>query len=136
MFSSHTELRAGVRSGGQSVDREIGTPGLPGISSESYGGLTMRYASDSYDRSTLWDSGTLARIELHGVEALGAVQSYDRLEAVATTSGRSCSASVARSRSARSQTPPGNRQVADARRHPQNATTRCTVQNAAIEPIA
>jgi NTE family protein len=80
------ELRAGVRSGGQSVEREIGTPGLPEISGEGYGGLTMSYVFDSRDRSTLWESGTLARIEyFRGIEALGAVDTYDRLEGVATT---------------------------------------------------
>jgi NTE family protein len=86
VFGNHTELRAGIRSGGQSVDREIGTPGLPEISGEGYGGATMRYIYDSRDRSTLWESGTLARIEyFHGVEALGAVESYDRLEGVVST---------------------------------------------------
>jgi len=86
VFDNRTELRAGIRSGGQSVDREIGTPGLPEISREGYGGLTMRYAYDSRDRSALWESGTLARIEyFRGIETLGAVESYDRLEGVATT---------------------------------------------------
>jgi NTE family protein len=86
VFGNHTELRAGIRSGGQSVDREIGTPGLPEISGEGYGGATMRYVYDSRDRSTLWESGTLARIEyFRGLEALGAVESYDRLEGVVTT---------------------------------------------------
>jgi NTE family protein len=86
VFGNRMELRAGVRSGGQSVEREIGDPGLPEISGEGYGGLTMRYAYDSRDRSVLWQSGTLARIEyFRGVEALGAVDTYDRLEAVATT---------------------------------------------------
>jgi NTE family protein len=86
VFGNRMELRAGLRSGGQSVDREIGDPGLPEISGEGYGGLTMRYAYDSRDRSALWQSGTLARIEYFGgLEALGAVESYDRLEGVATT---------------------------------------------------
>ncbi len=71
VFGNHTELRAGIRSGGQSVDREIGTPGLPEISGEGYGGATMRYIYDSRDRSALWESGTLARIEyFRGIEAL------------------------------------------------------------------
>jgi NTE family protein len=86
VFGNRMELRAGVRSGGQSVEREIGTPGLPEISGEGYGGLTMSYVFDSRDRSTLWESGTLARIEyFRGIEALGAVDTYDRLEGVATT---------------------------------------------------
>ena len=86
VFGNRAELRAGIRSGGQSVDREIGTPGLPGISGEGYGGLTMRYAYDTRDRSTLWQSGTLARVEyFRGVGALGAVDSYDRLEGFVAT---------------------------------------------------
>jgi NTE family protein len=86
VFGNHTELRAGIRSGGQSVEREIGNPGLPEISGEGYGGFAARYAYDSRDRSTLWENGTLARIEyFRGVEALGAVESYDRLEGVAST---------------------------------------------------
>jgi NTE family protein len=87
VFSNRMELRAGIRSGGQSVEREIGDPGLPEISGEGYGGLTMRYSYDSRDRSVLWQSGTLARVEyFRGVEALGAVESYDRLEGVVSTS--------------------------------------------------
>jgi NTE family protein len=86
VFGNRTELRAGIRSGTQSVDREIGTPDLPEISGEGYGGLTMRYAYDSRDRSTLWQSGTLARVEyFRGVGALGAAESYDRLEGFAAT---------------------------------------------------
>jgi NTE family protein len=84
VFSNRMELRAGLRAGGQTVDREIGTPDLPEISGEGYGGLTVRYAYDSRDRNTLWQSGTLARIEyFRGVETLGAVQEYDRVEGVA-----------------------------------------------------
>ena len=87
VFGNRAELRAGIRSGGQSVEREIGTPDLPEISSEGYGGLTLRYSYDTRDRNVLWQSGTLARVEyFRGVEALGAVESYDRLEGVAMTS--------------------------------------------------
>jgi NTE family protein len=86
VFGRSHELRAGLRAGGQSVEREIGDPGLPEISGEGYGGLTMRYTYDSRDRSVLWQSGTLAKIEyFRGVESLGAVDTYDRLEGVATT---------------------------------------------------
>ena len=87
VFGNRTELRAGIRSGGQSVEREIGMPDLPEISSEGYGGLTLRYSYDSRDRNVLWQSGTLARVAyFRGVESLGAVDSYDRLEGVAMTS--------------------------------------------------
>lgn len=86
VFGNRAELRAGLRAGGQSVDREIGDPNLPEISGEGYGGLTARYVFDSRDRSTLWDSGTMARIEyFRGLEALGAVDSYDRLEGIVAT---------------------------------------------------
>jgi NTE family protein len=86
VFGNRHELRAGLRAGGQSVQREIGDPGLPEISGEGYGGLTMRYSYDSRDRSVLWESGSVARIEyFRGVEDLGAVETYDRLEGVAST---------------------------------------------------
>ena len=62
-------------------------PDQPEISSEGYGGLTLRYSYDSRDRNVLWQSGTLARVAyFRGVESLGAVDSYDRLEGVAMTS--------------------------------------------------
>jgi NTE family protein len=87
VFGNRAELRAGIRSGGQSVEREIGTPDLPEISGEGYGGLTLRYSYDTRDRNVLWQSGTLARVSyFRGVESLGAVDSYDRLEGVAMTS--------------------------------------------------
>jgi NTE family protein len=86
VFGNRTELRAGLRAGGQSVEREIGDPDLPEISGEGYGGLTLRYSYDSRDRSVLWESGTLARIEyFRGIEGLGADDTYERLEGVATT---------------------------------------------------
>ena len=57
--ASSAELRAGIRSGGQSVEREIGSPELPEISGEGYGGLSMRYIYDTRDRDALWQRGTL-----------------------------------------------------------------------------
>jgi NTE family protein len=85
VFGNRAELRAGIRAGGQSVEREIGEPGLPEISGEGYGGLTMRYTYDTRDRNVLWQSGSLVHVTyFRGVEALGAVDSYDRVEGVAT----------------------------------------------------
>jgi NTE family protein len=85
VFGNRAELRAGLRAGGQTVDREIGTPDLPEISGEGYGGLSMRYTYDTRDRDTLWQSGQLVRITyFRGEESLGAVEQYDRLEGTAT----------------------------------------------------
>jgi len=86
VFGNHTELRAGLRSGGQSVQREIGTPDLPEISGEGYGGIAMSLTRDTRDRDVLWQDGTLLRVTyFRGVEGLGAVDDYDRLEAMAVT---------------------------------------------------
>jgi NTE family protein len=86
VFGNHTELRAGLRSGGQSVQREIGLPGLPEISGEGYGGLALRLTRDTRDRDALWQDGTLVRVTyFRGMEGLGAVEDYDRLEAMAVT---------------------------------------------------
>jgi NTE family protein len=86
VFGNHTELRAGLRSGGQSVQREIGTPGLPEISGEGYGGLALRLTRDTRDRDVLWQDGSLLRVTyFRGMEGLGAVEDYDRLEAMAVT---------------------------------------------------
>jgi len=86
VFGNHTELRAGLRSGGQSVEREIGTPDLPEISGEGYGGIALRLIRDTRDRDVLWQDGTLLRMNyFRGVEGLGAVDDYDRLEAMAVT---------------------------------------------------
>jgi NTE family protein len=84
MFGNRAELRAGIRGGGQSVDREIGTPDLPEISGEGYGGLSMRYTYDTRDRDVLWQDGSLVRMTyFRGEESLGAVQQYDRMEGMA-----------------------------------------------------
>jgi NTE family protein len=86
VFGNHTELRAGLRAGGQSVEREIGTPDLPEISDESYGGIAVRLTRDTRDRDVLWQDGTLVRATyFRGVEGLGAVDDYDRFEAMAVT---------------------------------------------------
>ena len=86
VFGNHTELRAGLRAGGQSVQREIGIPDLPEISGEGYGGITARLTHDTRDRDVLWTDGTLLRVTyFRGMEGLGAVDDYDRLEAMAVT---------------------------------------------------
>jgi NTE family protein len=84
VFGNRAELRAGLRGGGQTVDREIGTPDLPEISGEGYGGLSMRYTYDTRDRDVLWQDGSLVRMTyFRGEESLGAVDQYDRLEGMA-----------------------------------------------------
>jgi NTE family protein len=85
VFGRRAELRAGIRSGIQSADREIGSPDLPEISREGYGGLAARYTFDSRDRDVLWQRGMVARLAyFRGEEALGAESVYDRFEGTAT----------------------------------------------------
>ena len=85
VFGNKAELRAGVRAGVQSADREIGPPELPNVASEGYGGLALRYTYDSRDRDVLWQRGTLARMTyFRSEEALGAEAPYDRFEGTAT----------------------------------------------------
>lgn len=84
VFGNNTELRAGLRAGTQSVSREIGTPDLPEIDGEGYGGIAARLTRDTRDRDVLWQDGSLLRATyFRGVEALGAVDDYERLEAMA-----------------------------------------------------
>ena len=85
VFGKRAELRAGIRSGVQAADREIGSQDLPDIPSEGYGGLALRYTFDSRDRDVLWQRGTVARVTyFRSEEALGAVAPYDRFEGTAT----------------------------------------------------
>jgi NTE family protein len=85
VFGNRAELRAGIRSGVQAADREIGSRDLPEISSEGYGGLALRYTFDSRDRDVLWQRGTVARMTyFRSTEAFGAEASYDRFEGTAT----------------------------------------------------
>jgi NTE family protein len=85
VFGNHAELRAGIRSGVQAADREIGSRDLPDIPSEGYGGLAARYTFDSRDRDVLWQRGMLARMTyFRSEEALGAEVPYDRFEGTAT----------------------------------------------------
>ena len=84
-FGKRAELRAGIRSGVQAADREIGSQDLPEISSEGYAGLALRYTFDSRDRDVLWQHGAVARVSyFRSEEALGAVAPYDRFEGTAT----------------------------------------------------
>jgi NTE family protein len=85
VFGNTSELRAGLRAGVQSADREIGPPELPDVSSEGYGGVALRYTYDSRDRDVLWQRGTLVRMNyFRSEESVGAEVAYDRFEGTAT----------------------------------------------------
>jgi NTE family protein len=85
VFGRRAELRAGVRSGVQSAEREIGSQELPDISAEGYGGLSTRFTFDTRDRDVLWQRGMVARLGyFRSEEALGAEAPYDRFEGTAT----------------------------------------------------
>lgn len=86
VFGTHAELRAGIRSGVQSADREIGSRGLPSLPSQGYGGFTLRYTLDSRDRDVLWQRGTFARLAwFRSLGALGdEAPAYDRIEGTAS----------------------------------------------------
>jgi NTE family protein len=84
VFGTRIELRAGIRAGVQSADREIGLPGLGKISSEGYGGYALRYTYDTRDRDVLWHDGSLVRVSYYySEEELGAEVPYERLEGMA-----------------------------------------------------
>jgi len=84
-FGTHAELRAGVRAGTQSAERDIAFPGLGEISGERAGGVQLRYTYDSRDLAALARSGLIAKlVYFHSTESLGAAEAYDRLEATAT----------------------------------------------------
>ena len=81
VFGPSMELRAGLRTGFQSAQREIADPGFPEIDAEGYGGVTLAYTFDNRDSMALATRGTLNRIRYYqGVEALGSATSYDRVE--------------------------------------------------------
>jgi outer membrane protein assembly factor BamA len=85
MFGNRAELRAGVLSGWQAADEEIGSRLLRDVPSEGYGGLTTRFTYDTRDRDALWQTGTFSRIAyFRSEEALGAESTYDRLEGTVT----------------------------------------------------
>jgi NTE family protein len=85
VFGTRSELRAGVRAGAQWALHEIAVPEFPEIHGEGYGGVAVGYTYDSRDREALASRGVVARLNyFRGIEALGAVGHYDRLEATAT----------------------------------------------------
>jgi NTE family protein len=85
VFGTRSELRAGVRAGAQWALHEIADPEFPEIHGEGYGGIAVGYTYDSRDREALASRGVVARLNyFRGIEALGAVGHYERLDATAT----------------------------------------------------
>ena len=85
VFGTNAELRAGLRSGGQSVKREIALPTLEQLDWEGYGGTSLGYTYDDRDQDFLARSGVLARVEyFQSVDWLGAASDYRRIEGVIT----------------------------------------------------
>lgn len=85
VFGTRSELRAGVRAGAQWALHEIADPEFPEIDGEGYGGVAVGYTYDSRDREALASRGVVARLNYYrGIEALGAVGHYERLEGTAT----------------------------------------------------
>jgi NTE family protein len=81
VFGTNAELRAGLRSGGQSVKREIALPTLDQLDWEGYGGTSLSYTYDDRDRDVLARSGVLARVDyFQSVDWLGSAADYQRLE--------------------------------------------------------
>ncbi len=86
VFGNRAELRAGIRSGVQSADRDFGARTVFDVDTEGYGGFAGRFTFDSRDRDVLWRAGTVARVSyFRSSDALGAeADSYERLEGTAT----------------------------------------------------
>ncbi len=85
VFGKTAELRAGIRSGVQKAERDIGSPELPNRVRDDYGGLAVRYTFDSRDRDALWQRGLIARMAyFQSEDALGGDSPYDRLEGTLT----------------------------------------------------
>lgn len=85
VFGNRAELRAGIRAGAQSANREIGSRDLPETEDEGYGGVALRYTFDSRDRDVLWQDGMIVRMSYFGsADALGGETDYDRFEGTAT----------------------------------------------------
>ena len=81
VFGTNAELRAGLRSGGESVKREIASPTLEQVDWEGYGGTSLRYTYDNRDSAYLARSGLLTRVDyFQSVDWLGAASDYQRLE--------------------------------------------------------
>jgi NTE family protein len=85
-FGTRAEFRAGIRSGTQRSNPEIGGRTAAPVGREGYGGWAARYTWDTRDRDVLWRAGTLARLDyFRSEDALGAEASrYERLEGTAT----------------------------------------------------
>ena len=84
VFGTNAELRAGLRSGGQSVKREIALPTQEQLDWEGYGGTSLRYTYDDRDSDYLARSGLLTRVDyFQSADWLGAASDYQRLEGMA-----------------------------------------------------
>lgn len=85
VFGTNAELRAGLRSGGQSVKREIALPTLEQLDWEGYGGTSLRYTYDDRDSDYLARSGLLTRVDyFQSAGWLGSASDYQRLEGMAS----------------------------------------------------
>ena len=81
VFGSRAELRAGLRSGGQSVTRDVAVSTLDEINWEGYGGATLRFTYDNRDAVAVPRSGLLARMNFFQSEDwLGSAQDYRRID--------------------------------------------------------
>ena len=83
LFGNRAELRAGLRSGGQSVKRNIALPTLEEVDWEGYGGVGVRFTYDTRDAVALPRSGLLGRaVYFESQDWLGAAEDYRRAEAL------------------------------------------------------
>jgi NTE family protein len=81
VFGSRAELRAGLRSGGQSVTRDVAVSTLDEIDWEGYGGATLRFTYDDRDAVAVPRSGLLARMNFfQSQDWLGSAQDYRRID--------------------------------------------------------
>jgi len=83
VFGNRAELRAGLRTGLQWANRDIGSRDLGEIDGEDYGGWSLRYTYDSRDHALLGLRGLLVRADyFRAEEAFGTAFDYERGEAV------------------------------------------------------